>query len=305
VTNDVASLAELIAAGMSKDAVERRVRSGAWQRPTRAVYVKHPRPLSARELGEVARAYAGKESVLTGLLVLHELGLRWLPELTHVDALVPDQVRRNDSGVVRLHRTMAFGKLVTWTHRGLRWADTERAVVDAARQIRSLRDVRGVVLGAVADRHATPDGLATELATGRRNGSALVRRAIRDAVRGCASPPEAELVDALVGRREPFLVNPEIWNGKTLVGCPDVWLVRRRVGGEVESVERHGAADTTETTYDRHERFADAGAELVHLSVRRIRSDVNASAAHFLARAAQLHPAPAHLRVVPRGPVLR
>jgi hypothetical protein len=113
------------------------------------------------------------------------------------------------------------------------------------------------------------------------------------------------LVDALIGSREPFLVNPELWCGDVLLGSPDIWLVDKRVGGEVESAERHEGEDGWESTYDRHERFAAARAELIHLSVRRIRRDVGASARHLLDRAADLPPAPADIRVVPRGPLLR
>lgn len=301
----VVTVTDLKAEQVSRDAAERRVRGKTWQRPARGVYVKHAEPLSRLELGHVAAAYAGDDLVLTGLVVLHELELRWLPALHQVDALVPDGVRRPDSIRVRLHRTTQFAQLETWVLGGLRWADAERAVVDAGRQIPSLRDVRGVVLGAVADRHATVEGLREHLDAGRRNGSALVRRAIRDAERGCVSPPEAELVDALIGRRQRFLVNPEIWHRGVLLGSPDIWLVDLGVGGEVESVERHGTAQSTETTYDRHERFADAGIELVHVPVRRIRADVGAAACHLLRRAADARRGPVtELVVVPRGPVL-
>jgi hypothetical protein len=302
----VATVSDLLTEGISRDAMERRVRTGQWQRPARGVYVKHNRPLSPVDLGHVVTAYAGDAVVVSGLVVLHECGLRWLPELREVDGLVPACVRRPDSNRVRLHRTTSYAGLRAWIHEGLRWADTPRAVVDASRHVTSLRGVRGIVLGAVADRHATVDGLRSIVEAGQRNGSALVRRAVLDAERGCASPPEAELVDALIGSREPFLVNPEIWHRGRLVGCPDIWLVRRGVGGEVESVERHGSELGVESTYDRHERFADASVPLVHLPVRRIRADVHATARYFLGRARQCQPAPiADLTVVPRGPVLR
>lgn len=303
---DVATVADLFLDNMSRDAMERRVRSGHWQRPARGIYVKHNRPLTPIDLAHVAAAYAGAELVVTGLVVLHELGLRWLPALHAVDGLVPDHVRRPDSNRVRLRRTTGHADLDTWIRAGLRWADPERAVVDAGRRTPSLRDVRGIVLGAVADQHASVGGLRSILEAGQRNGSGLVRRAVRDAERGCASPPEAELVDALIGCREPFLVNPQIWRRGRLLGCPDIWLVNRAVGGEVESVERHASAVDVESTYDRHERFGDAGVGLVHVPVRRIRADVQAAARHFLGRARQLPPGPvADLVVVPRGPLLQ
>jgi hypothetical protein len=180
----------------------------------------------------------------------------------------------------------------------------ERAVVDAARRAGSRRDARGIVLGAVADRRASVAGLDAVLAACRRNGSALARRAIRDAERGCASPPEAELVDALLPLRRPFLVNPELWCDGVKLGSPDVWLLGGAVGGEVESVERHEGDEQAESTYDRHERFAAEGVELVHLSVARIRRDPRAAAAHYLARASAGPRPPRGLVVLPRGPVL-
>jgi hypothetical protein len=166
-----------------------------------------------------------------------------------------------------------------------------------------------VVLGAVADNWADVSDLRQILDSTQRNGSGLGRRALLDAERGCASPPEAELVDALVGCGQPFYVNPQLLLEGRLLGSPDVWLPGLGLGGEVESQERHGSDEDTETTYDRHERMAAPGIELIHLSVRRIRRDVGEAAAHLLARAqrrARLpHREPAGLVVVPRGPLLR
>lgn len=296
---------DLAAAGVSPDAAERAVARNDWQRPARGIYVPHARPLGPLDLGPAAAAYVGGPYLLTGLLVLHLLGCRWLPELSVAHVLVPDRCRRTSSKNVLVTRVGDWEALTRSVRFGLHLAGTSRAVVDAARALDNLRDVRGVVLAAVADRRTCASDLAAIVEAGRRNGSALVRRAVRDAARGCASPPEAELVDALVGCGRPFLVNPELWYGEVLLGCPDVWLVNERVGGEVESVERHEGEDGRESTYDRHERFAAAGAGLVHLSVRRIRRDAVASARHFLDRATAIAPAPSGLRVVARGPVLR
>jgi hypothetical protein len=180
----------------------------------------------------------------------------------------------------------------------------ERAVVDAAHRSRSLRAARGIVLGAVSDKHATPDELDGILATCRRNGSAFARRAILDARRGCASPPEAELVDELIPLGVPFLVNPEIWVDGVKLGSPDVWALGTAVGGEVESAERHEGAQQAESTYDRHERFRGGGVDLVHLSVRRVRTNAAEAARYYLERAVAGPPVPRGLVVVPRGPVL-
>ena len=293
------------------DLAAREAAAGRWQRLAPDTYLPHAEDPSEEELVAAAVHHVGGPLVVTGATPLRALGLRWIPETTGLHLLVPATCQVQSTSTLTITRTKWFGSLDTWVRHGARYADAGRAVVDTCRGLDHLRDVRGVVLGAVWDRWATPEELRLILDGGPRNRSGLTRRAIRDAERGCASPPEAELVDALVGCRLPFYVNPELWLGDVLLGCPDVWLVGLGLGGEVESKERHGGEEQTENTYDRHERITAPGIELVHLSVGRIRRDTGAAAAHLLARArarAEL-PAdrrePAGLRVVPRGPLLR
>ena len=293
----------LRAQGYSADLAEKAAADGDWQRGAGGIYLPHSRPATDMDLVAVAREHLGPQHLVTGLVVLRALNLRWLPADPQLHALVPANVERAGGRLIRVTRTSCYDGIETWVRYGSKFVTAERAVVDAARAQSNLRDVRGVVLGAVADRWATPDELLEILARGQRNGSALTRRAIRDAERGCASPPEAELVDALVGKGVPFYVNAKIYLGDVLLGSPDVWLVGRGVGGEVESVEWHGDDDQTESTYDRHERMTAPGLELVHLSVRRVRKDVEEAATHLLSTTPVVEPP--GLRVVPRGPLLR
>lgn len=308
-SHGVLTLRVLRDAGIGRDVAERQVRAGRWQRPARGIYVPHARDLTGIELGHVAAAHARSGMVLSGLVVLRELELRWIPSSPGVLALVEPDVRTRSSGRVTLQRTKHLDAVATWSRNGLRLAAPQRAIVDGARELDRLRDVRAVVLGAVADRWGDVGELRQILDSTQRNGSGLARRALLDAERGCASPPEAELVDELIGCGRPFYVNPELVLNGVSLGFPDVWLVGLGVGGEVESQERHGDDEQTESTYDRHERMTTPGIELVHLSVRRIRADVREAAGHLLGRAAdrerrQGPVEPAGLIVVPRGPLL-
>ena len=299
----VATSADVRQLRVHNGVAERQVRGGHWQRAARGVLLTSKDTPSSRDLVEVARAHVGAEFVVTGLLVLAELGLPWLPAVEAAHVLVPPEVRRRGGPLVRVTRTSGYDDLMTWRRHDAKLAAPDRAVIDAARGQSTLRDVRGIVLGAVGRRATTPVGLRAILDAGQRNGSALIRTAISDAERGCASPPEAELVDGLIGRGVPFYVNPHLWLGDVWLGSPDVWLVGRNVGGEVESVEQHGDDAQTESTYDRHERITAPGIELVHLSVRRIRADLDDAVAHLLSKPAV--PTPTRLRVVPRGPLLQ
>lgn len=299
----VVTTRQLLADGFDPRLASRRVRAGHWQRPARGVYVTHSEPLLPLEIAEVGLAYTGPEGCLTGALALQLLGLRWVPPATRAHVLVPDAVRQASSGLVTVSRWTYALRGQDWT--GLTLAPTARAVADAARGLQHLAAVRGVVLGAVADQRVSLLELREALAGGQRNGSGSLRRAVLDAARGCASPPEAEIVDALAGRGVPFLVNPEVWCDGQLLGRVDVLPLDRALGGEVESDAHHGSAADRLATYDRHERFAAAGIDLVHLSVLRLRRDVAEAAAHLLSRAAAAGPMPANVTVVPRGPILR
>jgi hypothetical protein len=310
VARGVHPLGHLLARGLSREAVDREVALGRWQRPARAVLVSHADPLTDVERVEVGRAHAGEDAVLTGGVVLRRLGLRWVPASDSVRLLVPADQHTRSSGIVVLRRTEGLAELETWSWWGGRVAHAERAVYDEAMATRTLRDVRGLVLGAVADGWATPQGLMDLVVAGQRNGSALVRRAALDAARGCASPPEAELVDGLVGRGLPFLVNPGLYLHGVLLGYPDVYPVGLGLCGEVQSRERHGSEADEESTYDRDERFAGHGLATSHLSVRLIRADLGGAVERFLAAARRRLALPPHLReppgleVRPRGPVL-
>jgi hypothetical protein len=291
--------------GYAPDFAERAAAAGDWQKLAAGTYLSGTQPATDTNLAAAARAHIEGDFLITGVLALRALHLRWLPADDDIRVLVPEACRRLSSHRVHVARCHRFSAIETWTRYGERFADPTRAVIDAARATSTLRDVRGIVLGAVADGWAEAPGLRMELDAGRRNGSALTRRAVLDAERGCASPPEAELVDELVGRGRPFYVNPELWLGGTRLGSPDVWLVGAGTGGEVDSQERHGDDDQVANTYDRHERITTPGLELVHLSVRRIRRDVSEAADHLLARAASGPMPPAGLTIVPRGPLLR
>jgi hypothetical protein len=296
----------LTAAGISPRLAEREVSAGRWTRVATGIYLPAPPPPSVMGLVQAAATLVDGPFVVSGIVALAELKLRWLPAAEAVHVLVPDAVRQRSSGLIRVTRTTGFESLQTWTRYGARMAFADRAVVDAARHADSLRTARGIVLGAVADGWAGAAGLRQLLDEGQRNGSALARRAIDDAARGCASPPEAELVDALVGAGQPFYVNPELWLDGVLLGSPDVWLTDLSVGGEVESAERHGGVAGVTATYDRHERFAGGRVELVHISVSRIRESARGAAEHLVRRAVDRRALrPPGLVVVPRGPLLR
>jgi hypothetical protein len=302
---------QLTAAGLDEDLARREVAAKRWQRPLRGYYVPDTDPLPDLVLARIATAYAGRASLLTGLIAARALRLRWVPTLPGAQVLVPADVRRPSTRLVQVRRCAALPELTPTLWQGVRLAPAARVVLDGALGLNSLRDVRGLVLGAVADDLVTAEELAALLAGEPFNGTALLRQAINDAADGAASPPEAEMADALRGCRQPFLLNPELWIDGRLVGSPDGYFLGLGAGWEVDSRERHEGDESFDETLSRHTTFGGHGLVLAHPTPKRIRqrTATTASAVLAVARARLVLPAalrePPGLVVVPKGPILR
>jgi hypothetical protein len=331
-THGVVKASELRLAGALPDAVACALRS-RWQAPVRGVYVLHRNPLSDPELAQVAVAHAGPEAVVSGALAARLHGFRWLPDdLVGVVALVPPETRRVGSqGTVLVRRCSALTTMQTRAWEGLRLAPPGQVVVDTCRQLLAvrgagahgpvrrqsggwfeswcLRDIRGIVLGAVADGYCTATELRALVDAGAMRDSALIRRACVDAARGAASPPEAELVDGLLGCGVTFACNVELWHGELLVAVLDVYLIGTGVGGELDSKEAHAREDRLDATLRRDRRVSGYGIELLHVTPSRYRSDPaqfhQDLFAQVRARLSKGLGDPPGLRLVLRGPVLR
>ncbi len=316
-TFGVVSATELRDSKIDMSVVARLVHEGSWTWLWRGIYL-----CAAHPVGPLVRAHAAAKHasqrlptarpqpppVISGLAGAQALGLRWVPEHVRVQVLVGPQVHRGSNEQVLIRRTADVASIDTWRWGGLAVADAARLVVDGARECTSLRDVRGLVLGAVADGHAGPADLLELLDAGAVAATAWARQAVGDAVRGAASPPEAELVDGLLGCGHPFYVNPEVRVAGAFVGHLDVYLVGTGVGAEVDSKERHGQQEALDDTLARHDRADTRGLSLVHVTPSRYRADPAAFRARLLGKVVERRSRglgePTGIEIIPRGPLL-
>lgn len=299
----------LKAAGLNPFLGDRVVREGTGLRLAPSTFLLGTVPDDA-QLVAAAREHAGDDLVVTGLVACRWLGLADVAHDGAVDVLVPAGRRRVSTAYVRVHPTLRPPRC--WTHAsGVRVADPHRAVVDAARRSRSLREVRALVLGALGQRWCRLDQLRAELDAGPRNGTALCRRALRDGEAGAWSAPEAEVADvARADHRLPaLLLNPTLLIGGVVLGQPDGWFLRLGLGWEVDSRRFHADDDSFDATLARHDRFGASGLQLLHVTPRRARllgaayADVLVAAVTARHRAAQ--PEPYGLLVQPYDPRAR
>ena len=101
--DDVLSLSQLRALGLTSDAVERQVRRGAWQRLHRGVVVVHSGPVGWRSEARGALLVAGADAHLSHGAAGHVLGYVQRPPRI-IDVSIPEHRRVAPTRGVRVHR---------------------------------------------------------------------------------------------------------------------------------------------------------------------------------------------------------
>lgn len=305
--SNVIARRQIVAAGGGQRLAAREVASQRWQVAAPGVYYAFPDPPTLLQRAWCAQLVGGEGSVVSGGLACHLLGIPDAGPSTAVVLVGADCQRRGDcDNVVR--RT---SRAAPWSDRmGVRVATAPRAVLDAARLLPGLRDVRALVCGALNAKQTSYDALLREWTAEYRDGLALLGRSLQDWADGARSAPECEVADALReqvwrGQLPPFLLNPGVYDGAVLLGAADVYVPGRALGAETDSRRHHGAPDALDTTLQRHKVFAAAGIQLEHVAPVRFRRDPAGWAALFAAIAEQRGPIgdPAGLRIEAVGPL--
>jgi hypothetical protein len=272
---------ELLDAGVPMYLVRKHLKK-AWTAPVDGIYVVDGREVDDDVKARIAVKLGGPGTIISGSLAARWLGLPWIPVLPTVLALIPADRRRRSRRFVVLRRTKALLTVRTVDHEGIAVADVPWAVIDTAHQVsrsrsasdaRTLREVRGVVLGAIGADRTTVGELTQVLGMSAIAHSGLARRALLDAQRGAVSPPEAECLDDLLTYDIPFVTNVEVWINGQFLGSVDIWLLGTGVGIEQDSKQEHEAPDRLDRTLLRSKGFDNAGAVLHHVTPTRYRAD--------------------------------
>jgi hypothetical protein len=197
--------------------------------------------------------------------------------LNQVDVLVPEDVRVQSAGYVRIVRT---GRMPTKCYRTqrIRFVLLPRAVADATRPMTSLGDVRAVVAEALPKGRCDLASLVAELNDGPVAGSRFYRVALRECIAGSRSAAEGALM-TLIGRSdlpEP-MYNAELYTfDGAFLGIADVWWQRAAVVAEVDSRRYHLSPADYERTVMRHNRMAAHGINVLHFLPDTVKNDPSA-----------------------------
>ncbi len=271
--HNVITRGQALECGMTDAVLRYRFRTGGpWQKLLPGIYLAVTGAVTTDQREMAALLHAGPRSVITGAVAVRRNGIR-APGSNAVDVLVPDDVRCQGIGFVRVHRSKRMPSQISTTG-PIRFAGAARAVADAARPLTTLRDVRAVVADAVQRGLCTIAALNVELSEGPKKGSALLRTALTEVGDGIRSVAEAEFRVLLKRARLPMpIFNARLFDGDALIAIVDCWWPDAGVAAEVDSREYHFSADDWQRTTLRHDQLTARGVLLLHFPPQRIRKD--------------------------------
>jgi very-short-patch-repair endonuclease len=257
---------------MTDKAIRYRLRvDGPWHVVLPGIYADGRGALSDSQRAVAAFLYAGRGIAVTGLAAVAWHGVK-VNRSELVDVLVPPHHQRCDAGFARLHRTSV--QLGAICQDGVVvYAPLDRAIIDAARQLTDLSEIRALVASAVQAGKLMVGHLARELErTGPVAGSARVRLVLAEVADGVRSAAEADLRTLIIQARLPTpLYNPDLYVGDAFLARPDAWWPDAGVAVEVDSMAWHLSPADYERTQLRHDRMVAQGIRVLHFAPRYLR----------------------------------
>jgi hypothetical protein len=269
---NVISRQQAFAYGMTRSRLAHRIRPGGpWQRLLAGVYLAQTGPPNVVQKEMAALLHAGSGSVLTGPAALRGLEITD-EEPARFDVLVPNSRRPKSIAFVTIHRTTRMPERIVSEGRR-RYTLPARALVDTARGMTDLREVRALIAGAVQRGNCPLPMLVGELPSGRARNSALLRQALAEVADGIRSVAEAEFKDLIneAGLPQPMFNARLFAVGGSFIAITDAWWPDAGVAAEVDSREWHLSPDDWERTMRRHATMSSHGILVLHFTPHQIR----------------------------------
>ena len=186
--------------------------------------------------------------------------------------LVPHERQVRNTPLMRVERTSRLPRPIT--RAGVPLAPPARAVVDAARRLRSGHEVTELIADAVQRRLCTIAQLSAELEAASRRGTATPRRVLRDVGAGVRSAAErdAKALWRRSGLPEPWW-NALVFDASgSLLGIADGWWDDVALAWEINSVEWHLLPEDYAREQEKLARFTAAGVGVLPTLPSRMRS---------------------------------
>ncbi|MFE5209860.1 hypothetical protein [Streptomyces sp. NPDC056600] len=253
----VVTLKELLAAGVTRSAVDHRRRKH-WQEPLPRVFVLHNGPLTWRQKFHAALSYAGPGARLTSLAVLALHGFRDAPappSLGTLHVLLPSPLKRRSVSYVKVARARHLPSRPTRVA-GFPCVPLPWAVADACAGV--LRP--GCLYEAVQRHRVGATALREAFRSRQVPVSGELAAVLADLAAGAHSVAEgrARRLIARSGLPDPLWNRDLFLDGEWLCR-PDAYWPEHGVVLEVDSVRHHQLGADFQHTTARHARISAAG----------------------------------------------
>jgi very-short-patch-repair endonuclease len=253
----VITLAQARRAGLSQDAINRRLRSGRWLRCSRGVYFADDRPFTDEARVRVGVWSYGRDAVASGLAAAwwHQL-TRFAPET--VEVTVPREARLHRHPETTLRRRDLDPKDIV-ERKGLRVTALPLTVVEAAAR----RGGGAKLMDSALQRHVElPQLWRAHLRNKGRHGSPAARRLLHAASDGARSEAERLLVKLL---RDNGITG---WKTNYPVGGykVDVGFPKQKVAIETDGWAFHSSQEDFQNDRERQNKIALLGWQVLRFT---------------------------------------
>jgi len=267
----VISRDQALAAGLTRGAIDRKLRDAHWTALLPGVYGCGPGEPSRRQMLIGAQLYAGEGSAIDSddACIFH--GLRAVRcDDAVVRVAVPQRSTARSRGFVVVRRTSAPLTMVR-TDR-LRYVDVATAAIAAARRRCDERRVVAILSDALQRRLVSYDDLVRAHIRAAPQNARLTDGALEHLRAGARSAPEAQFRVLA----EASLVLPSLLYNCVLrlpsgrVVSPDALALDAGLVHETNGASAHRRDDLFESMQERHDAMTEAGLTVLHNSPRRI-----------------------------------
>lgn len=285
-TADLADVSALVAAGVNRQTIRRRVQRGAWQEPCPSVVCRTTGSLSSYQWLVAAMRYGGPGAMLSHASAGELWSLGPTPPRVHVT--VPHGRHLRSTAEVAVHQTTRPCRPVLVED--LLVTPPARTAIDMALGLRAATSVVALLGRALQRGRVSLDQLADELLLAPRRGSASASEALADLACGSRSAAEAQLLRLL---RRAGLPLPEM-NAPvtTAFGTRYVDALWRSLGRgvEVDGQAFHLDAAAWQADLIRQNAIQTTGIVLLRIAARRLWAEPDAVVSEIRAFLALPHP---------------
>jgi hypothetical protein len=263
--------------GVSRARIRTEIQRGRWRSLGRGLVLTRPDPPSRADWVLAGLLIAGPEASLSGWDAVRMVGIgeRAPPHRPVLVLTTHGGSRRVGQVWIRKVVPPLASRLSAAEDPILplvRVVPIARALVDTALADGRVQPVRALVTSAIQRELCSIEELRVQLRLAPRRGSAVLRRALSDAIGGARSAAEADAADRLRAYGVPaFELNvPIVYDNEVIAVADMLWRELRAVL-EIDSREFHFSEGDWKATTVRHNRLTTVGLALTHYPPSAIR----------------------------------